>query len=206
MVKVYSIKTDQSFQKHLLFVNGCIPAALLLWDALNKNLGSNPIEFATRATGVLALVFLLLSLCVTPLRQVFNLNWIFKHRRTLGLFSFFYACLHLLTYIVFDRDFGFTSIPADIYKRPFIAIGMACFLMMVPLAVTSTQSMIKRLGGARWIRLHRLTYVIAVGGVVHYYMIVKSDTRYPLYFGAAVVALLGYRFLMRPKKRAQTEV
>jgi len=191
---------DTTFQRQLILVNSLLPALLIGIDAWRGKLGANPVEFVTRCTGVLTLIFLVITLMVTPLRKIFGWNWLLKQRRTLGLFAFYYGSAHLLTYLAFDRDWHLGTVVADVYKRPFIAIGMASYLMMVPLAVTSTNAMIKRLGGKRWALLHRLTYYIAIGGVIHYVMIVKSDITYPMIFAAAVVILLGYRVVnKRPK-------
>jgi sulfoxide reductase heme-binding subunit YedZ len=184
---------DVKFARFLLFVNGLVPLALLAWDGYHHRLGANPPEFATRATGVLALVFILVTLTVTPLRRLTGANWLAKFRRMLGLFAFFYAGLHLLAYALFDKAFAPSEIVGDVAARPFITVGMASFLLLVPLAATSTAGMIRRLGGRRWSRLHKLTYVAAVGGVVHYWMLVKADTRVPLAFAAALAVLLGYR-------------
>jgi sulfoxide reductase heme-binding subunit YedZ len=186
---------DIKFTRFVLFMNGLVPAALLAWDAYQRKLGANPIEFATRATGVLALVFLFVTLAVTPLRKLTGANWVVKLRRQVGLYAFFYACLHLLTYVWFDKFFGAREIAADVWARPFITIGMASFLLLVPLAATSTQGMIKRLGGKRWAKLHKLTYVAAAGGVIHFYMGVKADTTIPLLFAVALALLLGYRWV-----------
>ncbi|HZG53713.1 MAG TPA: protein-methionine-sulfoxide reductase heme-binding subunit MsrQ [Pyrinomonadaceae bacterium] len=186
---------DIKFTRFVLFANGLVPAALLAWDAYHGKLGANPIEFATRATGVLALLFLLVTLAVTPLRKLTGAHWLVKLRRQVGLYAFFYGCLHLLTYVWFDKFFGAREIAEDVWARPFITIGMASFLLLVPLAATSTTGMIKRLGGKRWAKLHKLTYVAAVGGVVHFYMGVKADTTIPILFAAALAALLGYRWL-----------
>ncbi|HXG92944.1 MAG TPA: protein-methionine-sulfoxide reductase heme-binding subunit MsrQ [Blastocatellia bacterium] len=186
---------DTRFARFVIFVNSLVPLALLLWDALNKRLGANPSEFAIRTTGVLALVFLILSLAVTPIRKSLALAWMIKFRRMLGLYGFFYVCIHLMTYIWFDKFFDAGAIIEDVAKRPFITVGMASFLILIPLAVTSTQNMIKRLGGKRWNRLHRAAYVAAAGGVVHYYMLVKADTREPVAFGIALALLLGYRIV-----------
>jgi sulfoxide reductase heme-binding subunit YedZ len=174
-----------------------VPLALLANDAYYHRLGANPYEFATRTTGVLALLFLILSLAVTPLRKMLGLPWMVKFRRMLGLFGFFYAGLHLLTYIWFDKFFDVKAVVEDIGKRPFITIGMASFILLVPLAITSTQKMVKRLGGRTWNRLHKLAYVAAAGGVLHYYMLVKADTREPLLFGAALALVLVYRIVNR---------
>jgi sulfoxide reductase heme-binding subunit YedZ len=188
---------DTRFPRFVIFVNSLVPLALLGWDAYFHHLGANPLEFATRTTGVLTLVFLLLSLAVTPLRKLLGLPWMIKFRRLLGLYAFFYGSLHLLTYVWFDKLFDFPAIGHDIVKRPFITMGMGAFLLLVPLAVTSTQGWIKRLGGRRWNRIHRAGYVAAAAGVVHYYMLVKADTREPVLFGIALLVLLGYRLLNR---------
>lgn len=184
---------DSVFQKRLLFVNALIPGVLLCFDALRGQLGVNPAEFATRATGVLTLVFLVLTLLVTPLRKIFGFNWLQKHRRLLGLYAFFYGSAHLFTYIAFDRGWRLETVPGDVMKRTFIWVGMISYAIMIPLAVTSTNAMIRRLG-KNWAKLHRITYAVAVGGVIHYYLIVKSDIFYPAVFAALVSALLLYRF------------
>jgi len=184
---------DTRFARFVIFVNGSVPLALLLHDAYYHRLGANPSEFAIRTTGTLALLFLIISLAVTPLRKLLGQPWMVKFRRMLGLFGFFYAALHLLIYTLLDRSASLRAVIEDIGKRPFITVGMASFVLLVPLAVTSTQKMIKRLGGKRWNRLHRLVYVAAAGGALHYYMLVKADTREPLLFAAALVVLLLYR-------------
>jgi len=174
-----------------------VPLMLLLWDVYRKRVGANPVEFMTRTTGMLTLIFLMISLAVTPVRKITGSNWVVKFRRMLGLYAFFYGALHLLTYVWFDRFFNFRSIAGDVLQRPFIAIGMTAFFLMVPLAITSTSKMIKRLGGKRWAKLHRLVYLAGVGGVLHFWMLVKSDTRLPLTFAFILLLLLGYRLLIR---------
>jgi sulfoxide reductase heme-binding subunit YedZ len=186
---------DTRFAQLAIFINSAVPLTLLGWDWYHHRLGANPTEFATRTTGVLTLLFLILSLAVTPLRKLLGLPWMIKFRRLLGLYAFFYGCVHLLTYVWFDKFFGFGSIVEDVAKRPYITIGMASFLLLAPLALTSTQKSIKRLGGKRWNRIHSLVYVAATGGVIHYYMLVKADTREPILFGVVVGLLLGYRVL-----------
>lgn len=190
---IKGLTVDVKFARFLVFVNALVPLALLAWDGYHHRLGANPPEFATRATGVLALVFILLTLLVTPLRRLTGANWLAKFRRMLGLFAFFYACLHLLAYSWFDKVFSASDILRDVAARPFIAVGMAGFLLLLPLALTSTAGMIRRLGGRRWARLHKLTYVAAAAGVFHYWMLVKADARVPLAFAAALAVLLGYR-------------
>jgi sulfoxide reductase heme-binding subunit YedZ len=188
---------DTRFAKLVLFVNSLVPLALMLWDVWRKNVGANPLEFVTRTTGMLTLVFLFLTLGVSPLRRILGLNWLIKFRRMLGLFAFFYGCLHLLTYIAFDRVFRFTTIPHDIATRRFIAVGMAAFFLMLPLAITSTDAMIKRLGGKRWAFLHRAVYAAVILGVLHFYMLVKSDIRLPMTFAFLLAVLLGFRAFAR---------
>ena len=195
-----------TFPKLVIFINSLVPLVLLLWDLYNKRVGPNPLEFATRTTGMLTLIFLCLTVAVTPLRKIFGINSLVKFRRMLGLFAFFYGSLHLLTYIWFDRFFNFLSVGQDVVRRPFILIGMIAFILMVPLAITSTNKMVKRLGGKRWARLHRLVYIAAIAGVVHFWMLVKSDTRLPLTFAFIVLFLLGYRLFLKyaPSSPPQT--
>ena len=154
---------------------------------------------------MLTLVFLILTLAVSPVRQVFKWNRLGKVRRMLGLFAFFYGSLHLLTYVAFDRYFNLRSIPADVAMRPFIALGMLAFFLMVPLALTSTNKMVKRLGGKRWRTLHRLVYVAGVAGVVHFWLLVKSDTRLPVTFGFVLLLLLAHRVFAKLNPPAPRE-
>jgi sulfoxide reductase heme-binding subunit YedZ len=165
---------DARFVKAIIFINSLVPVALLAWDAARRNLGANPLEYVTRTTGMLTLIFLVLSLAITPLRKMTGWNWLGMNRRVLGLYAFFYGALHFLTYIWFDRLFNLKSAVGDVVQRPFIAIGFASFLIMIPLAVTSTNRMVKRLGGKRWNRLHKAVYVAAILGATHYWMLVKS--------------------------------
>ena len=189
--------TDVRFLKVVVFVNALVPLVLLFWDLYHKRVGPNPLQFATTTTGMLTLIFLSLTVAITPLRKIFGINSLVKLRRMLGLFAFFYGSLHLLTYIWFDRLFNFISVGQDVVRRPFILAGMIAFLLMVPLAITSTNKMVKRLGGKRWANLHRLVYLSAIAGVVHFWMLVKSDTRLPLTFGFIVLFLLVYRLLTK---------
>jgi len=186
---------DVKFHKVLISVNALIPLAFLAYDGYRGALGANPIEFFLRTTGVLTLVFLLITLLITPLRKTFGWNALIKFRRMLGLYSFFYACVHLVTYSIFDKSLDIAAIVGDVWQRPFIAVGMLAFLMLVPLAVTSTNGMVKRLGGKNWARLHKLSYLIAVLGVIHFWMIVKSDVFYPALFGLVLAILLGFRLI-----------
>lgn len=189
--------TDIRFSKLVLFINSLIPLVLLFWDLTHKRVGANPLEFLTRTTGMLTLVFLCLTVAVTPLRKIFGINSLVKVRRMIGLFAFFYGSLHLLTYIWFDRGFKLLTVGPDVVQRPFILVGLTAFLLMVPLAITSTNKMVKRLGGKRWSKLHRLVYPAAAAAVIHYWMLVKSDTRLPLTFGFIVALLLAYRLFVK---------
>ncbi len=183
------------FAKLLLLVNAAVPATLLAWDATQGRLGANPVNFAIRTTGMLALIFLLLTLLVTPLRKVSGWNWIIFARRTLGLYAFFYASLHFLIFFFKDQQGSVSHTLSEMVKRRYLVIGSLALFVMVPLAVTSTNAMIKRLGGKRWRALHRLAYVAAIAGVIHYYMQVKADVRQPLAFAAVLAVLLGWRLV-----------
>lgn len=196
------------FHKTVVLINSSVPLALLAYDAWSGKLGANPVEFFLRTTGVLTLVFLTLTLSVTPVRRLFGWNEIIRVRRMLGLFAFFYAGLHLVTYSIFDKSLALGQIAEDIVQRPFIAIGMAAFILLVPLAATSSNGMIKRLGGKNWARLHRLTYVASILGVVHFWMIVKSDLFYPALFAAVVTGLLGARawYRFRPTGKTRNDL
>jgi len=184
---------DSQFYKLTIFLNSLVPLALMGWDSYNRKLGANPIEFVIHTTGTLTLIFLLFSLSITPFRRIFGRHSIIKYRRMLGLLAFFYGSLHLLSYTVFDKSFNIAKIIQDIFNRQFIAVGLISFLLMVPLAITSTNSMLRRLGGKRWIKLHKSVYYISAGGLLHYWMSVKADTDKPLVFGCILGALLGYR-------------
>jgi methionine sulfoxide reductase heme-binding subunit len=189
--------TDIRFSKLVIFVNALVPLALLLWDLYHHNVGANPQEFAIRTTGMLTLIFLTLTLAITPLRKTFGVNSLVKVRRMVGLFAFFYGALHLLTYIWLDRLFNLLSVVQDVARRPFILLGMTAFFLMLPLAVTSTNKMVKRLGGKAWGRLHRLVYFAGIAGVIHFWMLVKSDTRLPLTFAFILGLLLVHRLFVK---------
>jgi sulfoxide reductase heme-binding subunit YedZ len=178
------------------------PLGWLLLRADRHGLGPNPIEFVTHATGDWTIRFLVATLAVTPLRRLLGFGQLVRFRRMLGLFAFFYGCLHLLTYVWFDKFFDVHEMVKDVTKRPFITAGFTALMLMVPLAVTSTTGWIRRLGGRRWQALHRLVYASAVAGVVHYAWLVKSDVRLPLSYGTLVALLLGYRVAATIKKRA----
>ena len=190
------------FYKIVVFINSLVPLALMGWDWYRGQLGANPVEFLTRTTGMLTLIFLLISLAVTPLRKVLSIQWLIQFRRMLGLYAFFYGFLHLLTYIWFDRSFNIKSTVSDIYARPFIAVGMGSFFLLVPLAITSTKGWIKRLGGKRWALIHKLVYVAAIGGIIHFWMLVKSDTRLPIRFALVLAVVLGSRVVIKQLKHS----
>jgi len=182
--------------KPLVFLLCLYPLGFLVFGAFNNLLGANPVEAMTRTTGDWTLYFLLITLTVTPLRKLSGWSWLLRYRRMLGLFAFFYACMHFLTYVWFDQFFDLGDIVADIIKRPFITVGFICLLALLPLAVTSTNKMMRRLG-RNWKRLHQLIYPIAGLGVLHYFMMVKADYKQPLIIGLILAALLGYRLLLR---------
>ncbi|MDY0055980.1 MAG: protein-methionine-sulfoxide reductase heme-binding subunit MsrQ [Methyloversatilis sp.] len=170
-----------------------LPLVLLVAGGLRDALGANPIEYITRATGDWTLRLLLLTLAVTPLRQLTGWHWLVRLRRTLGLYAFFYGCLHLTTYVWLDQFFDWPGIVADIVKRPFVTLGFAAFVLMLPLAITSTNGMIRRLGGRRWQRLHRAVYAVGVLGVAHYWWLVKKDLTEPIIYALVLATLFALR-------------
>jgi sulfoxide reductase heme-binding subunit YedZ len=182
------------------------PLVVLAWQGFTGNLGANPIDEITDQTGLWTLRLLLITLAVTPARRLTGWNRLIQLRRMLGLFAFFYGSLHFLTYIWLDQFFAVEDIIADIMERPFITVGFASFVLLIPLAVTSTTAMIKRLGGKWWQRLHRLVYAIAIGGVVHYLWLVKADVQQPLIYGSILGGLLGYRVWDRYGRRLLTSI
>lgn len=188
--------------KALLFLACLIPVARLGWYGYSDQLGANPIEFITRSLGTWTLVFLLLALSITPLRKLSGWSWLVKLRRMTGLFVFFYALLHFITYIWLDQFFDLNAIYKDVIKRPFITIGFATFILLLPLAITSSNAMIKILAGERWQLLHRLVYLIAIFAVIHYWWLVKRDITQPLIYGGILSLLLGYRLLGRLFKKS----
>ena len=186
--------------KAALFLTSLYPLLRLVWYAYTDQLSANPIEFITRSLGTWTLVFLLITLSITPLRKLSGWSWLIKLRRMAGLFAFFYASLHFTTYIWLDQFFDLSSVYADVIKRPFITIGFAAFLMLIPLAITSTNAMMKKLGGKRWQLLHRLIYLIAIFAVLHYWWLVKKDVTQPFIYAAVLSVLLGYRVLIHRLK------
>jgi sulfoxide reductase heme-binding subunit YedZ len=181
----------------LIFAASLVPLLLVVADALRGRLGANPIEAILNRFGYWTLVFVLLALVPTPLQRLSGWTWIAPHRRMIGLFAFFYACLHVATYVGVDQFFDWRAIVADVAKRKFITIGMLAFALLVPLALTSTDGSVRRLGYARWKRLHRLVYAAALCGVVHFTWRVKADLREPLLFAAALAVLLAVRLIGR---------
>jgi sulfoxide reductase heme-binding subunit YedZ len=182
--------------KPFAFVLCLIPLGLLVWGFYHDELGANPIEKITHKTGDWTMRFLLIALCVTPFRKLFDLPKLARYRRMLGLFAFFYGCLHLTTWLWLDKFFDLREMWVDVIKRRFITVGMTGFVLMIPLAITSTAGWVRRLGFERWQWLHRLIYFSALAGVIHYYWLVKSDVRMPLFYGAILTILMLYRFGM----------
>jgi methionine sulfoxide reductase heme-binding subunit len=184
-------------RKVLLFAACLAPLFYLSWRAFNQDLTANPIEYITHFTGEWTIRLIVITLMVTPLRQILRRPNLIRYRRMLGLFAFFYGFLHFTTYFWLDKFFDFHEILQDVAKRPFITAGFSAFICMVPLAVTSTAGWIRRIGGRRWQLLHRLIYVTAIAAVAHYYWLVKSDHRLPMFYGSLVLVLLGYRVVSR---------
>lgn len=184
---------DPKFAKWLVIINGLVPAAVLAWDAFRGQLGVNEVNYAIRTTGMLSLVFLVLSLAITPLRRLTGWNQLIAVRRNLGLYGFFYALAHFSIFFLFDRDASVISTAEEIWTRRYLWFGFGALLLMVPLAVTSTDSMVTRIGPRRWKLLHRLAYAAVIGGVVHYYLLVKADVTKPAVFAIVLGGLLAYR-------------
>jgi len=184
-----------------VFAAACLPLAKLAADAALHQLGANPIEAVARHLGDWTLNFLLITLSVTPLRRYTGWTWLVRLRRMLGLYAFFYACLHLASYVWLDQFFDWMEIAKDIVKRPFITVGFVAFTLLVPLAATSNGAMLRRLGGKRWQALHHSVYLIAVLGVLHYAWMVKRDLALPLVYGGIAAVLLGLRALWREQER-----
>jgi methionine sulfoxide reductase heme-binding subunit len=182
--------------KYAVFLACLLPLGMLAWDAFTQNLGANPIEKITHSTGDWTLRFLLITLSITPARRLLRLPNLIKFRRMLGLYAFFYGSLHFLTYIWLDKFFNLPEMIADIEKRKFITIGLTAFTLLIPLAITSTTGWIRRLGGKRWQMLHRLIYISAICGVIHYLWLVKADIRKPLEYAAILTVLLSYRVVV----------
>ncbi|MBI3375986.1 MAG: sulfoxide reductase heme-binding subunit YedZ [Betaproteobacteria bacterium] len=182
--------------KAVLFATCLVPFSRLLYGAFANTLGANPIETISRSTGWWTLAFLMATLMVTPLRRITGMGWLLRLRRMLGLYAFFYACWHFTAFIWFDHWFDVMEIGKDVVKRPFVTVGFSAFVLLLPLAATSTDAMLRRLG-RNWQRLHRLVYAIATLGVLHYWWLVKRDITEPLIFAAVLALLLGVRLAWR---------
>ena len=181
--------------KILIFLSGLVPLGRLAWKAFHDGLGANPVEVITHSTGDWTLILILTTLSITPLRKLTKQYWLIGVRRMIGLFAFFYGCLHFTTYIWLDKSFDVHEMIKDVYKRPFITAGFTAFVLLIPLALTSTKGWIRRLG-KNWQRLHRLIYVTGVAAVIHYIWLVKADLRKPLQYAFVLGVLLLYRVVV----------
>lgn len=193
--------------KHIVLVKAAVfmaalaPLAWLVWKGVHQDLGANPIEYITHSTGDWTLRWLLITLSITPLRKLSGQFWLIRLRRMLGLFAFFYGCLHFTTYIWLDKFFDVGEMIKDVAKRPFITAGFTGLVLLVPLAITSTRGWVARLGGRRWQLLHRLIYFSAAAGVIHYWWLVKADIRKPAMYGAVLALLFAYRLAVWSVRR-----
>jgi methionine sulfoxide reductase heme-binding subunit len=202
------------FLKVVVFVASLVPLGLLLgrffgphpsdMSTWGVGLGANPIEALEHGTGDWTLRSLLMTLAITPLRKILRIPALIKFRRMLGLFAFFYACLHFATYLGLDKFFNIHQIGADVIKRKYITVGFTAFVLLIPLAITSTAGWIRRLGGKRWQALHRLIYASAIAGVIHYLWLVKADIRKPLEYAVVLAGLLAYRVVLGVRPRLAT--
>jgi sulfoxide reductase heme-binding subunit YedZ len=181
--------------KILIFLSALVPMERLAWKAFHDGLGANPVEVITHSTGDWTLILILTTLSITPLRKLTKQYWLIGVRRMIGLFAFFYGCLHFTTYIWLDKSFDVHEMIKDVYKRPFITAGFTAFVLLIPLALTSTKGWIRRLG-KNWQRLHRLIYVTAIAAVIHYIWLVKADLRKPLQYAFVLGVLLLYRVVV----------
>ncbi|SCA55468.1 Sulfoxide reductase heme-binding subunit YedZ [Candidatus Terasakiella magnetica] len=179
--------------KPLVFMVCLLPILWLVYGVFTSQLGANPIEYILRDLGDWTLRFLLLGLAISPLRRITGWNGVMRYRRMIGLFAFFYAFMHLVTYIGVDHFFDWATIWKDIVKRPYITIGMGALFLLIPLAITSPKAMVRKIGAGRWKKLHKLVYPIAIMGVVHFFLLVKADLREPLLYGVILSVLLGER-------------
>jgi methionine sulfoxide reductase heme-binding subunit len=200
---------SSKWTKLFVFLVCLAPFTELVWRVFHSGLGANPVEFVQHATGDWTLRFLIFTLSITPLRKLLNLPDLIRFRRLLGLFAFFYVSLHFLTYLGPDQSFDLGGMWKDVAKRPYVTVGFTAFVLLIPLALTSTAWSIRRLGGRRWQQLHRAIYISAICGVIHYYWLVKSDVRKPLFYGALVFLLLAWRIVdwfLRRKKQIPARV
>jgi len=192
--------------KPALYVAALLPLAWLLYALFTGLVMGDQVKFMQHVTGDTVLTCLMLTLAITPLRRLTGWNEIIRVRRLVGLTAFWYACLHLTTYVVFDQDFSLMEITKDIVKHPWVLVGFTAFLCLVPLAITSTNGWIRRLGGKRWNRLHRLVYVAAIAGVLHYLWLVKKDITYPTLYAAILIVLLGVRLWWAAERARSRQV
>ena len=182
------------------------PIGLLIYDGFTDNLTANPIEKITNTTGIWTLRFIVATIAITPLRWATGLNQLVNYRRLIGLFAFFYGSLHFLIFFYLDHQFDFDAMWTDVLKRPYIAAGFTAFVLMIPLAITSTTGWIRRMGGKKWNLLHKLIYITALAAVLHYFWKVKLDATYPVYYGLGVAVLLGFRVWRNFAKKRTSEV
>lgn len=187
---------SSKWMKIPVFLLCLVPAGLLVWAAFHDGLGANPVEFIQHSTGDWTIRFLIITLAITPARKLLGVPAFIRYRRMLGLFAFFYVCAHLTTYVWLDQSFDFHAMLQDVAKRRFITVGFLGFILMVPLAITSTRGWIRRMGGKRWQWLHRAIYLSAIAGVIHYAWLVKSDERKPIQYAVLVGILLLYRIVV----------
>lgn len=187
--------------KMVVFILCLLPLGRLLWAAYTDDFGPNPVEFVQRWTGSWTFNLLLIALCVTPLRTMTQWHWLLRLRRMLGLFCFFYACLHFLSFIGFDHSFEVDEIAKDVFKRPFVSLGFTAFVLLIPLAATSNNWAIRKLGGRKWQELHRNIYLISILAALHYFWLVKATALlWPLAYSVALAVLLGWRIRERRRK------
>lgn len=191
--KIINGVLTSKWTKVVVFLLCLVPLGVLVWQGFHDDLTADPITYLTHRTGDWTLRFLVITLAITPLRKLLRLPQLIRFRRMFGLFAFFYVCLHFSIWIGLDHFFNWPEMWKDVLKRRFITVGFAGFVLLIPLALTSTAGWIRRLGGKRWQLLHRLVYVTAVLGVIHYYWLVKSDVRKPLFYGFLVAVLLAWR-------------
>ncbi len=197
-----SILTSK-WTKVAVFVSCLVPLGILVREGFTAGLGANPVEFIEHATGDWTLRFLAITLAITPFRKLLGLPLLIRYRRMVGLFAFFYGCLHFSTYLIFDQMLSLSEMWQDVMKRRYITLGFTGFMLLVPLAVTSTAGWIRRLGGRRWQRLHQAIYLTAVAGVIHYYWLVKSDVRQPLLYAGIIGVLLAWRLFKWMRERTR---
>ena len=198
--------------KPIVWILCLAPLGFLIYDGFTDNLTANPIEKVTNATGIWTLRLIVATIAISPLRWLTGINQLVNYRRLLGLFAFFYGSLHFTIYVVTTffiggfSNFDASGLGADLLQRPYITAGFTAFVLMIPLAITSTAGWIRRMGGKRWNKLHRLVYITALAAVLHYFWKVKLDATYPIYYGIGVAILLGFRFYRHFAKRAASEV